>query len=211
KATERWGMNSKTLVRLLLVIVAFAVGIAPALAQTGSTSALTGRVTDPTGAVLPGVEVTATSVATNQPRTVITAEDGVYRIPLLEPGAYKVRFSLAGFKAAEVMRVNLAVTETAVLNQTLEVGTPTQAVTVEAAVEQIKTATSILGTTVTGNAIGSLPLVSRNFTAVLGMSAGVAVAANNGTAFGKGTENMSVNGANPEKNNYQMDGVSINN
>src|SRR5262249_16470661 len=52
---------------------------------------------------------------------------------------------------------------------------------------------------------------SRNFTAVLGMSAGVAVAANNGTAFGKGTENMSVNGANPEKNNFQMDGVSINN
>src|SRR5262249_44788520 len=153
-----------------------------ALAQTGSTSALTGRVSDPTGAVLPGVEVTATSAATNQPRTVITAEDGVYKIPLLEPGTYRVRFSLAAFKTADVMVVNLRVTETAVLNHTLEVGTAAQEVTVEASVEAIQTATSTLGTTVTGTTIGDLPLVSRNFTAVLGMSAGVAVAANNGTA-----------------------------
>jgi hypothetical protein len=122
-----------------------------------------------------------------------------------------VRFSLPGFKTSEVMDVTLAVTETAVLNWTLEVGSAGEQVTVEATVEAIQTATSTLGTTVAGTAISNLPLVSRNFTAVLGMSAGVAVAANNGNAFGKGTENMSVNGANPEKNNYQMDGVSINN
>src|SRR6516225_9085225 len=77
----------------------------PLLAQSGSTSALTGRITDPTGAVLPGVSVTATSLATNQTRTVLSAEDGVYRIPLLEPGVYRVRFSEAGFKTADVMSV----------------------------------------------------------------------------------------------------------
>src|SRR5215471_3814304 len=181
------------------------------MAQTGSTAALTGRVSDPTGAVLPGVMVTVTAAATNQSRNVVTAEDGVYRVPLLDPGSYKVKFSLPGFKTAEVMEVTLAVTETAVLNQTLEVGAASEEVTVEANVEALQTATSTLGTTVTGNSISNLPLVSRNFTAVLGMSAGVAVAANNGTAFGKGTENMSVNGANPEKNNFQMDGVAINN
>src|SRR5262249_29959504 len=159
------------------------------------TSALTGRVSDPTGAVLPGVMVTVTSNATNQARSVITAEDGGYRVPLLEPGSYRVRFSLPGFKTSEVMDVSLAVTETAVLNRHLEVGAAGEQVTVEATVEALQTATSTLGTTVPGSAIGSLPLVSRNFTAVLGMSAGVAVAANNGTAFGKGTENMSVNGA----------------
>jgi hypothetical protein len=185
--------------------------IPPALAQTGSTAALTGRVTDPTGAVLPGVMITVTSSATNQARSSITAEDGVYRVPLLDPGSYRVRFSLPGFKTSEVMEVTLLVTETAVLNQTLAVGAAGEQVTVEATVDTLQTATSTLGTTIAGNAISNLPLVSRNFTAVLGMSAGVAVAANNGTAFGKGTENMSVNGANPEKNNYQMDGVSINN
>src|SRR6266403_543836 len=181
------------------------------LAQSGSTSALTGTVTDPTGAVIPGVSVTATATATNQARTVLTAEDGVYRIPLLEPGAYRVRFSLAGFKTSEVTAINLTVTETSVLNRTLEVGAQTDAITAEAVAETIQTATSTLGTTVTGNTITSLPLSSRNFTAVLGMSAGVAVEASNGTSYGRGSQNMSVNGANPEKNNFQMDGVAINN
>jgi len=200
---------------VLFQVIVFALVVTsistPALAQTGSTSAVTGRVTDPTGAVLPGVMVTATSAATNQSRNGITAEDGVYRLPLLDPGPYRVRFMLPGFKTAEVTEVILLVTETSVLNRTLEVGAPGDQITVEAAVEAIQTATSTLGTTVTGSVISQMPLVSRNFTQVLGMATGVAVAANNGTAFGKGTENMSVNGANPEKNNFQMDGVSINN
>ena len=203
-------MTSKKIV-FLAVVLALVLS-APALwAQSASTSALTGTVTDPTGAVLPGVTVTATAVATNQSRTVVTTESGVYRIPLLDPGSYRVRFGLPGFKTSEVTDINLAVTETSVLNRTLELGAAIEEVTVEATVEALQTATSTLGTTVTGNVIGNMPLVSRNFTAVLGMSTGVAVAATNGTAFGKGTENMSVNGANPEKNNFQMDGVSINN
>src|SRR5437773_7817653 len=203
-------MTSKKIV-FLAVVLALVLS-APALwAQSASTSGLTGRVTDPTGAVLPGVSVTATAAATNQARTTITAEDGVYRIPLLDPGSYRVKFSLPGFKTSEVTDVTLAVTETAVLNRTLEVGAASESVTVETTAEVLQTATSTLGTTVTGTVISDMPLVSRNFTAVLGMSAGVAVAATNGTAFGKGTENMSVNGANPEKNNFQMDGVSINN
>src|SRR2546427_3640684 len=181
------------------------------LGQSGSTSALTGRITDPTGAVLPGVSVTVTSIATNQTRTVVSAEDGVYRVSLLDPGAYRVRFSAPGFKTKEVMSVTLAVTDTVALDQTLDVGATSEEITVEAVAETIQTATSTIGTTVSGNSIGNLPLVSRNFTAVLGMSAGVAVASTNGTSYGRGTLNMSVNGANPEKNNFQMDGVAINN
>src|SRR5262245_27240630 len=203
--------EKKLVLSSIVILTVCVLSISSVMAQTGSTAALTGRVSDPTGAVLPGVTITVTSNATNQSRMAVSAEDGVYRVPLLDPGSYKVKFSLPGFKTADVTEVTLAVTETAVLNRTLEVGAASEEVTVEANVGAIQTATSTLGTTVTGNAIGSLPLVSRNFTAVLGMSAGVAVAANNGSAFGKGTENMSVNGANPEKNNFQMDGVSINN
>ena len=205
-------MRSKKTLCSRLILVTFLIFCASSLfAQSGSTSALSGRITDTTGAVLPGVTVTATSLGTNQTRTVLSAEDGVYRIPLLEPGAYKVRFSQAGFKTAEVMSVTLTVTETVALDQVLQVGAPTEEITVEAVAETIQTATSTLGTTVTGSTISSLPLSARNFTAVLGMSAGVAVDVSNGTSFGRGTLSMSVNGANPEKNNYQMDGVSINN
>src|SRR5436309_11071592 len=167
----------------LIVLSLFAMCIPSLLGQSGSTSALTGRITDPTGAVLPGVSVTLTSIATNQARTVLAAEDGVYRIPLLDPGAYRVRFSAPGFKTKEVMSVTLAVTETFALDQTLEVGAPTEEVTVEAAAETIQTATSTIGTTVSGSQITSFPLSVRNFTAVLGMSSGVAVDVSNRTSF----------------------------
>jgi len=195
----------------LIVLSLFALCIPSLLGQSGSTSALTGRITDPTGAVLPGVSVTVTSIATNQTRTVVSAEDGVYRVPLLDPGAYRVRFSAPGFKTKEVMSVTLAVTDTVALDLTLEVGATSEEITVEAVAETIQTATSTIGTTVTGNTISSLPLPARNFTAVLGMAPGVAVDVANGVSFGKGSINMSVNGANPEKNNFQMDGVAINN
>src|SRR5215467_8253092 len=176
---------------LFLVFLSFLAAV-PVLAQSGSTAALTGRITDPTGAVLPGVTVTVTSIATNQTRTVLSAEDGVYRVPLLDPGAYRVRFGAAGFKTKEIMSVTLAVTDTVALDQTLEVGATSEEITVEAVAETIQTATSTIGTTVTGSTISALPLPARNFTAVLGMAPGVAVDAANGVSFGKGSINMSV-------------------
>jgi hypothetical protein len=205
--TLRGGRYRCPLAALLLLLV-----VTPLiLAQSANTAALTGTVTDPTGAVVPGATVTITNVATNQTRTVTTGADGAYRIQLLEPGNYRVRFAAQGFKTSEVASVTLTVTETTVLSRALEVGAQTEQVTVEANVETVQTATSSLGTTVTGNAITSLPLSARNFTQVLGMSTGVSVDVTNGSAFGRGSQNMSVNGAQPEKNNFQMDGVSINN
>src|SRR5262245_28628977 len=106
-ATTRGVCVREKLLSLTIVLFVFAVSVPLVLGQSGSTAALTGRVTDPTGAVVPGVSVTATATGTNQTRTVVTAEDGVYRIPLLEPGTYRVRFNIAGFKTAEVMSVTL--------------------------------------------------------------------------------------------------------
>ncbi|PWU09912.1 MAG: hypothetical protein C5B51_05305 [Terriglobia bacterium] len=195
-----------------LALCAFFLGIGPALwAQSANTAALTGTVTDPTGAVVANASVTATNSATNQSRTVSTDAAGVYRIPLLEPGSYRVRIVAMGFKTAEFTSVTLTVTETSVLDRTLEVGAQAEQVTVQADVEVLQAATSSLGTTVTGETIGTLPLAARNFTQVLGMSSGVSADVTNGAAFGKGTQNMSVNGSATNKNNFQMDGVSINN
>jgi hypothetical protein len=192
-------------------VLLFAAWIPSIMAQSGSTAALTGTVTDATGAVVPNVTVMATNTGTNRSRTVTTGADGVYSITLLEPGPYRVRFTAQGFKAAEVGSVTLTVTETVSLDRSLEVGSQTDQVTVEASVETIQTATSTLGTTVTGSRITALPLATRNFTQVLGMSTGVAGDVANGAGLGRGSQNMSVNGAAPEKNNFQMDGVPINN
>jgi hypothetical protein len=90
-------------------------------------------------------------------------------------------------------------------------GSPSESVTVETQTEALQTATSTLGATVNGNTVTQLPLSTRNYTQILALSAGTNTTANNATAFGKGTQNMAVNGNDPGQNNFQMDGVNITN
>ncbi len=193
------------------LVVAALLWVPSLLAQSAGTGAITGTVTDATGAVVPNVIVTMTNAGTNQTRTATTSADGLYRFNLLEPGVYRARFSVTGFKTAEVGSIAVTVTETLALDRSLEIGSQTEQVTVEATAETLQTASSTLGTTVPANTIASMPLSSRNFTQILGMSAGVAADVGNAAVFGRGTGAMSVNGAAPEKNNYQMDGVPIDN
>ncbi len=191
---------------LLLVVLTSAL-----LAQSAGTAGLTGTVTDPSGAVVPAVTVTLTNIDTNQSRTTTTNGEGVYKFSLIPPGNYKVRFSATGFKPSEIPSVILNVTETPVLDAKLEVGAANEQVVVAAAAEALQTSSSTLGTTVTSGTVTVLPLSSRNYTQILGLAAGASTGANNATAFGKGTQDISTNGADPGQNNYQMDGVAINN
>ncbi len=196
--------------RLFLAVTAL-VCASHALAQSAGTGALTGTITDPQGAVVPNVVVTMTSTDTNQTRTTNTGADGIYKFTLVPPGNYRVRFTAPGFKTAEVPAVAINVTETPVLDRTLEVGGQTDVVTVTENVEALQTASSSLGTTVGTRGVTSLPLTTRNYTQILGMSAGANVSVNNASLLGKGSQDVSVNGANINQNNYQMDGVNIDN
>jgi len=179
------------------------------MAQSSGTSGLTGTITDPSGAAVPNVTVTLTSNTTGQVRTLTSGSDGNYKFSLLPPGDYKIRFAANGFKTAEVSSVILNVTETPALDRTLEVGAQSEQITVEAAAEALQTESSTLGTVVTGQSISDAPLAARNYTQILNLSAGAVSNANDATALGRGTLDMSVNGAAPEQNNFQMDGVSV--
>ena len=112
-------MRSKTLLRSQLAFVAvltllFAICVPSLMAQSAGTSALSGTITDPSGAAVPGVTVTITSNETAQTRSTTTGPDGVYKFNLLPPGSYKIRFAANGFKTSEVGSVNLAVTESSI-------------------------------------------------------------------------------------------------
>ncbi|HLK48506.1 MAG TPA: carboxypeptidase regulatory-like domain-containing protein [Bryobacteraceae bacterium] len=181
------------------------------LAQSAGTGALTGTVTDPSGAVITNVVVTATSTETGQSRTVSTGSDGSYRFSLLPPDTYRVRFMATGFKTAEVPSVKVNVTETPTLNYALEVGTQAEQVEVQADAAIIQTTTSTLGTVVGTRTVVGLPLSNRNYTQIVNLSAGVAAPVNNASSFGKATQDMSTNGNDPAQNNFQMDGVAIDN
>ena len=197
--------------RALLFVVAVAMILtAPALmAQTGSTGALTGTITDPSGAVISGATVTATNIATGAERTDTTTSDGVFKFSLLSPGNYRVRISASGFKTAEAASVTVNVADTAVLNHSLEIGAQSVQVTVEATTVQIQTENATTGGTVSGDLITSLPLVSRNYTQIISLSPGVGGNASTASAVGNGTQDVSVNGARFNNNNYSMDGSSI--
>jgi Carboxypeptidase regulatory-like domain/TonB-dependent Receptor Plug Domain/TonB dependent receptor len=209
-------MRFKMLLRLQLASVAIltlllSISAPLLLGQSAGTSALSGTVTDPSGAAIPNVIVTITNNDNGQVRTATTGSDGVYKFNLLQPGTYKVRFSAAGFKTSEVGSVILSVTETPTLDRSLEVGQQSEQVTVEATAETLQTESSTLGTTVGGSTVTALPLSNRNYTQVLGLSAGVNAGVTNATTFGKATQDYSTNGADPGQNNFQMDGVAINN
>jgi len=197
--------------RIVWVLIFLMICAPAALPQSAGTGALAGTVTDPTGAVIANATVTITNTGTNQARSATTGTDGSYRFALLPPGTYSVKFSATGFKVSEVPNVQINVTETPVLDRRLEVGAQSEQVTVEAGAEVLQTASSTLGTTVGSREVTALPLSNRNYTQILGLSAGVNAGVNNATAFGKATQDFSVNGGDPGQNNYQMDGVAINN
>jgi hypothetical protein len=202
-------MLCKHLLRLLTATSLLLLARPALFGQSAGTAALTGTVTDPSAAVVPNVTVTITNADTGQVRTVITGADGTYRFSLVPPGSYRVKFTAAGFKVAEIPPINLNVTETAALNQVLEVGQQAESVIVQAEAPVLQTADSTLGTTVTSQQVVGLPLSNRNYTQLLSMAPGAQAGVNNATALGRATMDISVNGVDPQNNNYQMDGVSI--
>jgi hypothetical protein len=199
-------MRGSRFVAMMLMCFAWATML---LAQTASTGALTGTVSDSTGAVIPNVAVTLISAGTGQERTANTDAQGAYNFNLLPPGTYRIRYVANGFKTSEVSNITVQVSDTQSLNRALEVGQQSEQVTVEASVETIQTTNATLGTTVTAATVTSLPLTTRNYTQILAFSAGVNVGVNNASAIGNGAVDVAVNGARTAQNNYSMDGVSV--
>ena len=105
---------------------------APAAALAQSSGQITGLVTDTSGAILPGVTVEATNAGTNATRTSVTGLDGLFTIPLLQPGNYTVKASLTGFRTAVREGVRVTVTETARVAFDMQVGQLAETVTVTA-------------------------------------------------------------------------------
>src|SRR5206468_12233746 len=96
----------------------------------GGNGALTGTVEDPTGALIPGVKVTAMNTGTGVETAALTNESGAYNILSLLPGVYRLTAELSGFRSAAFNNIELATNETKRINFTLTVAGVTQAVDV---------------------------------------------------------------------------------
>ena len=189
----------------------------PAFAQTASTGALSGTVTDPSGAALSGATVTMTNGSTGEVRRQSTRSDGTFLEPLLLPGPYRIEVVSSGFKTLVRTGVSVFVTEKADLRLALEVGAPTQTIEVKAESALLKTEDSALGDVTEGQTVSQLPLTNRNFTQIVGLSPGVVTNVNNASDLGRGNSSFnstdggfSSHGGATNDNNYQMNGAQVN-
>ncbi len=180
-------------------------------AQSATTGALTGVVTDPSGGVISGATVALTNNGTGATRTATTDASGNYKFSLIPPGAYSLKFEAPGFKTSTISSVTVNVTETLVLSQKLEIGAQTSEVTVEASAETIQTQNATVGNLVGSQTVTDLPLSSRNYTQIIDLSPGVVANVASAAAVGNGTQDINVNGSGSDQNNYMMDGATLTN
>jgi len=179
--------------------------------QGAGNGAITGTVSDPSGGAIANCTVTITNKGTNETRETKTIADGSYTFNILPPGDYRLKFTAAGFKSLEIQNATVRVTNIEAVNAVLQVGTVTESVTVESSMEVLQTESSTLGQTVSGTLINALPMANQNYTEIISLASGTVAGVANATSVGKGTQDISANGVNPGSNNFQMDGVAVNN
>ncbi|HXH37689.1 MAG TPA: TonB-dependent receptor, partial [Thermoanaerobaculia bacterium] len=143
-------------IALLIAIVPF-----PLFAQS-STGSVSGIVSDESGAVLPGVSITALNTATGLSRTAVSNPVGHYDIPLLPPGTYSVSSELSGFSPVKYDRIVVNVGSDSAVNFKLKQGV-SESVTVTAAAPLVDTSRSEVSSVVNEKAIQNLPTNGRNF------------------------------------------------
>src|SRR6476469_4502492 len=145
----------------------------PAFGQT-SNATLGGTVSDSTGALIPGVSITATNTGTGVVTTVISNEAGAYQFASLQPGTYKVSSELGGFQTQVYNNVALGISQQVRLNFALQVGGVAQSVEVTVAADTLlATSSSSVGSVLSDSRIKDLPLVDRNVLGLVSTQAGV--------------------------------------
>jgi hypothetical protein len=174
-------------------------------AQSATTGALRGTITDPTGAAVSGAVVTLFNTATRQAQITISDTNGLYGFSLLPPGTYDVVFSAPGFKTAAATSVVVNVSEAPELHAQLEPGAADERVTCQCQLSEAAASSS--GTLVDTKTITAVPLTTRNLTQVLSMSSGTAASVNDAGLLGAGTLPVNVNG-NIIAGLYTVDGAA---
>src|SRR5437763_2457339 len=134
---------------------------------------ITGRVTDPNGAVVPGATVKVTDVARNKTVDLVTNSEGLFEAPYLLPGTYQVLVEMTGFKKSLQQTVQVAINETRTLDIKMDIGTPSETVTVTAEPAQLNVSDANLGQTIDRKRVDELPSIHGDPYALMGLSPGV--------------------------------------
>jgi hypothetical protein len=171
------------------------------------TAQISGTVKDASGAVLPGVEVTATQTATGLIRTAVSNETGSYVLPNLPVGPYKVEAALAGFRTFSQTGIVLTVDANPVLNVTLQVGQVSETVEVQADAALVETRSTGIGQVMENARVLDLPLNARQVTDLIIISGAAVGGGVQNTPRNYPTDIISVGGGSNDGIGFMLDGA----
>ncbi|MDX1982273.1 MAG: TonB-dependent receptor [Bryobacteraceae bacterium] len=182
------------------------------VAQT-QTAQVTGKVSDPSGATVPGAEVTVRNTTTGLSQSATSNDLGNYTIPLLPPGSYRIEVRKEGFKPVRGSGFELQVAQVARLDFTLDVGNVNDTVQVTAEVPLLAQETSSLGQVIDNAKVSNIPLNGRSPYRLLQLTPGVLSSPSASGMFGDiavnqvDETNFSINGGRYKTNEVMVDGV----
>src|SRR4026207_1279313 len=173
-----------------------------------ATAQISGTARDQSGAVLPGVEVTATQTDTGVARTTVTNETGSYVFSNMSLGPYRLEAGLPGFRTFVQTGIVLQVNSSPVINPVLEVGQVSEQVEVQANAALVETRASGVGQVMEQQRIMELPLNGRQLTDLItATGAAVQTQSSSGRLF-NGIPSISIGGGVPFGTDYSLDGAN---
>jgi len=191
-------------------VFACAVSLALPLEAQSPNGTMNGRVLDPSNKVIGGADILVISDATGVQYSGKTNEDGIYLVPNLPPGVYRLQVSKLGFKTLIKPDIVLNIQDALSINFTLPVGAAFETVTVEGGASMINTTDASVSTVIDNTYVENMPLNGRSFQDLILLTPGIVTQSPQSTSVLGGTGEFSVNGQRTESNYYTVDGVSSN-
>src|SRR5262245_3401988 len=179
-------------------------------AQGGAVAQISGTVKDQSGAVLPGAEITVTRTDTSATRMTISNEGGVYALPNLSVGPYKLEASLPGFVTFVQTGIVLQVNSNPAINIVLQVGQVSQTLEVQADVAMVETRSTGVGQVIDNQRVLEMPLNGRNLTDLILLSGAAVVTGGFNGNRNYPTQAISVAGGSGGGTAYLLDGADHN-
>jgi hypothetical protein len=176
----------------------------------GQNAQLSGKVSDPLGAVIPGVQITITNAENGAERKLVTNDEGFYSAPSLQPGHYQLSALKQGFKVESREGLTLEVNDDVRLDLKLEVGGTSEQVTVTADVPLLRTDDAETGEVIDNRRIEELPQYDRNVLAFAHLAPAVSGTAENpGTQQNGGETDFRIGGGRTTGSEYYIDGIAV--
>ncbi len=193
--------------RSLFLISLICLSFAHSSAAQSPTGTISGIVTDPTEGAIAGAEVIVVNDATRAQFVTKSNAEGIYVVPNLPPGSYRVQVSRIGFKTIIKPDITLNVQDALAINFALPLGAVSEIVTIQGGAPLVNTESAAVSTVIDRQFVENLPLNGRSFNTLLQLTPGVVIAPTSGASA---TGQYSIAGQRSDANNFTVDGVSAN-